>query len=269
MEKKILDKLDSFDFSLQQKRMLVEVIKDIIVSTKSDVPAVQSDPLLPLFEAAGATYIPETDTYTVNGVNGITKDEMPNMYSDAILSNIKSKKNYKINMALNPALLSINKFYTQNGLHYAEGRNFSGSMINSETLVIYDENYIFKISPFKSEEVNCIFSKNVKKIVNVIDFSNITTNPIFLYYPFGFCTNLETVYIKNLKSHLLLSASQNLSAESIKYLIQNATNSEEIVVYVPINIMNKINSNIEEWNGILESATNKKIRFSDLYGTLS
>lgn len=258
MEKKILDKLDSFDFSLQQKRMLVEVIKDIIVSTKSDVPAVQSDPLLPLFEAAGATYIPETDTYTVNGVNGITKDEICRMYFTATNNHNEYNAN-AINTDLRkdrtPTNFIKNPRYTASAVPYES--TFRGGNVKNVVIDIPLNDCIYASTP-----TYMFYNSKCVNISPILDFKYLSKNITFLDKTFYLCKDLENVKIRNLAVGLSFAYSNKLTADTIKYLVENSDNTQNIVVYVHVDVFDKIEKNEGKWIGIKEAATEKNITFA-------
>lgn len=96
---------------------------------------------------------------------------------------------------------------------------------------------------------------NLRTVTGTLDFTS-TRN---VYSTFGSCTSLEEVRIKGLKVSLDLATSQNLSMESIRYLVENA----QTVKNQRIDLSRKLlEAHEEELGNLGDTASDKGWTFS-------
>jgi len=109
----------------------------------------------------------------------------------------------------------------------------------------------------------------LKKITPILQCSQ---NTSFANTTFASCTSLEDVKIKLLKSNIFFSQCSRLNYESIKYLVDNASNTNAITITVhattygylmgTIQPTSSVGGTSAQWQQIVTDATNKNISFA-------
>ncbi len=198
-----------------------------------------------VYYTLGATRVGDTGYWSLNGITDLTEENMMHIY----MSN---------------SLITRNAPYTANQYSMYQGRtiiapNHGGGIANNKSS-LYQAFYnaanleVLPVSPsggFRSvNSMTYAFygCKNLRSITGVLDVSSITSYSS----TFTNCTSLETVKLKGLKANLSLSASSNISKESILYAINNA-GSEAIT----ITLHSEAYSRLVEDAEIVEALANK------------
>lgn len=202
-------------------------------SLHAKVKALQDEPSLhDLWLKAGATYQKETNTYTLNGLAGLTKDEMLDCWLSTFgwWSWIESKghcgKSCKTNF---PRPIYLDSFY--NTYNFAQWFNNSSiQVINLNPL--NDVSDVYKPIFVNSLAFAFQQAKNLEYVYGIIDVSRVTVNN----ESFGAGANkLTNIYLRGLKNsidlHFLPALTVKDSTDSsLGYMVENAANTEPITI---------------------------------------
>lgn len=182
--------------------------------TKVLVPWRKDSSLRDLYISAGAKYNEATGFYELNGLTDITEEEMRVIYKYAGTPQVKGA------FAYSKARTNLPMPGMYNGSLYDQ-MFFNCSALETVNLVyrqapvMLTSNIIEVLggTPF----VGC---RKLHTIYGIL----ISYNPSFKWsYIFSDCSALKEVRIKQLQTSIPLSASPNLSKESVQYMITNAT----------------------------------------------
>lgn len=175
-----------------------------------------------VFYTLGATRVGDTGYWSLNGITDLTEEDMMCIY----MSN---------------SLITRNTPYTANQYSVYQGRtiiapNHGGGIANNKSN-LYQAFYnavnleVLPVSPSSGFRLVSSMSyafygcKKLHSITGVLDVSSITS----FSSAFTNCTSLKTLKLKGLNADLSLSASPNISKESMLYAINNA-GSEAITI---------------------------------------
>lgn len=99
--------------------------------------------------------------------------------------------------------------------------------------------------------------RNLKKILGIMDISNVTDNNLFNgAQNFG---NLTTFYLVGLKSDIDLHRCTAISAETLQYMMTNRTGTNTITITLSAGRYNKVINGEDEFEGLLDLASSKNI----------
>lgn len=230
--------------------------------------------LVPIMAAYGCNYNAETGFFEYAGLTDLTADDCRNMLVETgmyTVEDVAAKYAYcrsRVNLIPISAAskkrayffaMSNFKFNGAYAFYYA--RECELIQLCSD----YDGSGFFG---FALNEASFMFANcyNLKRITGNIylDYSPNVTN-MFLS-----CNLLESVRILRLKTDISFSDSPLLSYESVKYLIDNAANTDPITVTVHGDVYAKLSGTAseygdhtqEEWTALMTAATEKQISFA-------
>lgn len=193
-------------------------------------------------EACGeyGVYNHETGFFELNGLTDIT-------YKEALRIH-RLSKNYLGDYSF--ARVDARTLYPikTNGGSYEDSYNYAFALSNSLEVVRFIN------IPYRLSNSTFYFSTNLRKILGSITISNSNI--------FSSCTKLEEVSIYDLSVNLDLKLINKISYTSIKYMIDNATNTSTITITVHPNVYAKLtDQDNAEWYQILIDAAAKNIQF--------
>lgn len=201
-------------------------------------------------------YNPHTGLFSLNGLDDITNEEAYEILADSVV-------------------------YTSScyGLYYNKGirtRTLIPTIATYHTLFGGTCEYMFarcgtlEVVRLASGNANEIIPTSIKsmfyyctrlrEILGIIDLASCPSSTNFVFYG---CTSLETVYLKNIKSDILFEVSPKLSLSSVRFLVENAANTNSIAITVHPTVYAKLTDEAnEEWNSLLALAATKNIQFA-------
>lgn len=101
----------------------------------------------------------------------------------------------------------------------------------------------------------------LKKIIGVINLSQVRSQDYF--NALTMCYGLIEVRIKNCGCNVKLAFCRALSLDSLKYLVDNATNTTAIIITVASEVYAKLTDETNaEWHAVLVAAAEKNITFA-------
>ena len=229
--------------------------------------------LVPIMAAYGCNYNAETGFFEYAGLTDLTADDCRNMLVETgmyTIEDIAAKYAYcKSRVNLIPISAASNKrgyFFAFTGIKFNGAYAFYYAREIELIQLCSDYNGIsfgFALNEASNMFANC---HNLKRITGNIylDYSPNVTN-MFLS-----CNLLESVRILHLKTDISFSDSPLLSYESVKYLVDNAANTDPITVTVHGDVYAKLSGTAseygdhtqEEWTAIMTAATDKQISFA-------
>ena len=180
-------------------------------SLHAKVKALQNEPSLhDLWLKAGATHQAETDTYTLNGLAGLTKSDMLDCWNF-------------------PRLIYLDSYY--NTYNFAQWFNNSSiQVINLNPLK--DVSDVYKPIFVNSLAFAFQQAKNLEYVYGIIDVSKVRVNN----ESFGSGANkLTNIYLRGLKKSIDLHCLPALTVKdstdsSLGYMVENAANTEPITI---------------------------------------
>lgn len=217
-----------------------------------------------LFEAAGAVFNEDTGYYELyaneGGLTDITEDEMCDIYS-TYRGEKQSDMSEKFSNSRNiRTAFKISNQWVGTNLT----RCFQGC---SKIQIVY-------VNVFISNMFNafhgCVSLLSIKGILDLHYIPSNNSN--YVDNAFNSCILLNDIKIKNLKTSLSFKYSENISKESIKYLVDNAANTSAITItvhpttygYLTGTILptSQVGGTTEEWQAIVTTAQEKQITFA-------
>lgn len=223
-----------------------------------------------LFEAAGAVFNEDTGYYELyaneGGLTNITEEQMCDIYTQtAHLSAIRGEK-YNL-FSLTCRTNFKGRVFGWNGIDeiYAYGSS------NLEILFLDNinpalSNTGIKVYSFISDDF--YYCTKLKRVIGIIRIENVTKDVMYSY-----TLNIEDIKISGLKVNFQFFAKDSvINYESIKYLVDNATNTSAITITVhpttygyltgTISPTLQVGGTTEEWQAIVTAATEKQITFA-------
>ena len=197
-----------------------------------------------LYEAAGATYNPETGLYSLSGLDDLTEEQILESYVDTILQ----VGDYPMRSTRVRTFFPIP--YTQDLRYWY----FAAS--NLEAVQIRKE---MDVNAYSIDQFGGYCSK-LKKVLDVINVENVsgTSFNIFRYSPL-----VEYFRIKNLKKNAVISDCPLLTLDTVSYLVDNAANTSAITVQVHPDVYAKLTDSANtEWYAVNTAAQAKQISFA-------
>ena len=180
--------------------------------TKVLVPWRKDSSLRDLYISAGAKYNEATGYYELNGLTDITEEEMRVIYkyagtpqTKAAFAYSKARTNLPMPGMYNGSLYEYMFFDCQNLEIVNLGYRQAPAVQLQNTIDVIGKN------PFEG-------CRKLRIIYGIL----VSYNPSFVWNMFKQCEALEEVCIKQLQTSIPLSASPNLSKESVLYMITNA-----------------------------------------------
>lgn len=221
-----------------------------------------------LFEAAGAVYNEETGFYELNGLTDITEEEMYNIYTygkipypsngDLIAfgtyTKVRTTIPYDI-LRLNKSVLTANAFSNNKNL---------------EVLCI-DSTEFYLSNDYNGINGICSGCINLTAVRGVINAQNMSNN-LGLDVLFKNCSKLQELKIRSIKVNVNIKYLQSINYNSIKFLIDNATNTSAITITVHPTTYSyltgtaepteQVGGTTEEWQALVTTAAEKQISFA-------
>lgn len=232
-----------------------------------------------LYESYGAVYNEETGFYELNGFTDITEEEMWNIYryfnfNDMAMFvgkypydglNLKVRTNIPFqstiqNSGSNTAFRIAHKWsYLCSTLRYVEKIVISR---RPEDIYLCADNYI-----------GCNYllysCDSLVEVEGVIDFSKYEGN---LTYVFLGCPKLKSFRLRGVHNTTTFKGSPCIDLDTLKYVIENATNSKAITITVApttygyltgtIQPTPEVGGTTEEWQALVTAAQEKQISFA-------
>lgn len=215
--------------------------------------------LRPLYIALGAVYNEETGFYELNGLTDITEEEMLEIY--AYTGTFGVGDNY-------PGIAAGSKirtnFFVPNLNYtsmYGNPKNMQGMFRSCQNLEVcrlamdMDTRMIIK-------QISVAFeaSRKLSKIIGIMDIEDQAT-------PFSFAINavsLADFRIKGLHVSMNIKSLLSMSIDSLKYLVENATNTNAITVTVHPDVLAKLQDEEghPDWYAVNTAAQEKQISFA-------
>lgn len=215
-----------------------------------------------LWLKAGATYQVETNTYTLNGLAGLTKNDMYEIYNNQVIidknGDIQYRSvNFRTNiMASNVqfyAMILAFKFYECANLEVVKLSKSFSSFNRAKNLV----------STFHG----CTKLRDIITIIEV-------TNDCNYQNAFRGCRDLENVKIKGLAGDISFEDSPLIHYDSLKYIIDNAANTGAITLTVhsvtydylqgSVQPIPEVGGVMEEWMMLMMQAEEKQISITTI-----
>lgn len=232
-----------------------------------------------LYESYGAVYNEETGFYELNGFTDITEEEMWNIYryfnfNDMSMFvgkypydglNLKVRTNIPFQSTIQNSS-SISAFriahkwsYLCSTLRYVEKIVISRK---PEDIYLCADNYI-----------GCNYllysCDSLAEVEGVIDFSKYEGN---LTYVFLECPKLKSFRLRGVHNTTTFKGSPCIDLDTLKYVIENATNSKAITITVApttygyltgtIQPTPEVGGTTEEWQALVTAAQEKQISFA-------
>lgn len=182
-----------------------------------------------LWNTAGGKYNAETGYYELNGLTDINYGQALTIYNAGAfrpVANVEFRQ-YSLNRQIKTNIPYAQSWYTQFYMPICMRYMFASCVLleavrfsNAE-----DGGSMVILATGSGESMFSECNKLVK-VFEILDFSKVTD----LTRTFTGCTSLTTIRIRNLRRHLYIGDSPNLSKDSILYLIQNSAATEAITV---------------------------------------
>lgn len=217
--------------------------------------------LATLFTAAGAEYSVSDGTYTLNGVSGITAEEMSRIYN--CKDNI-----YRLEQAGTYKGTDTRTIIPTEGdgsaLILNGKETFAGSCIEviklGKTQVIDDcgQGLMPKAQALKDTFNGCHALHTIYPInmAGITDVSNDT---------FAGCTSLQEIRLHSLQSNIDISQAVGITLKSIKYISDNCANNSTITINIHPATYARLGgrgTQKKEWEAVRENAAGKNITFT-------
>lgn len=143
------------------------------------------------------------------------------------------------------------------------GSNLRVDTIRISDYYITNNGYNPDTSPIKVDNSKgFLMYAHVKHVLGILDVS-IDTCPN-THFRTGFVYNdLETLWVKNLKNGINIKSLNNFRFDCLKYIVENAMDSQEQEIIVHSNLYSKLTDEENaEWNALLPLAAAKNITFT-------
>ncbi len=225
--------------------------------------------LVPIMAAYGCNYNAETGFFEYAGLTDLTDNDVRNMIAETSMyvcgEDIDWKYAYcQSRVNLLPKFRRNNVFTTWNK-YVSCVRSFYYSKFEVIQLCsdYYDEMFGFSISNAESMFSS---SSNLRKIIGRIRIKKDAS----ITDAFNACKSLVDLTIHDLSSNISFEDSPLLSYNSVKYLVDNAANTDPITVTVHPDVYAKLSGTAseygdhtqEEWTALMTAATEKQISFA-------
>ena len=222
--------------------------------------------LVPMAEAYGATYDSDTGLFSLNGLTDITGEQMKGIIGKGVFhgadGNFKCTYLGVSGIRTNIVTSSGNDHGYDNPVYLNYGF-FRCRQIEHASLRRVD--YIVYIKNLNSAFYEC---GNLKRVVDTLVELNVEDN--CYYQTFYACQSLEYVHILKLSKSVNFKDSPLLSYDSLKFLVDNAANTDPITVTVHGDVYAKLSGTAseygdhtqEEWTALMTAATEKQISFA-------
>lgn len=178
---------------------------------------------------AGATYDEASGTFTLNGVTGLTADDMCTIINAGAFRPVADVefRQYALNRQIKTNIPYAQNWYTLFYMSICMRYMFASCvLLEAVRFSNASDGGSMTISATGSGESMFNECNKLVKVFEILDFSKVTD----LTRAFTGCTSLTTIRIRNLGRHLYIGDSPNLSKESILYLIQNSAATSAITV---------------------------------------
>lgn len=245
---------DSNAVSFAVLQLLTSEQKTIARNNISAMAATPSgDPMHYMFELLGATWNATTRYWELDYLTDITTDQMREIYLWHNPSCVPTTNGrYGVPTTVR-AVVNMNSSGAQGTCAYmfsncrgAELITFNGVGIAPSNLSMQ---YMFNAC------------SKLEVIAGRIDL-RLITNASYYTYMFNGCTSLREVRLYRLTTGGIdLSHTAVLSAASVRYMVENAENTEAISIFVAPEVAGNISSNTGDWEGIYAAAAEKQITF--------
>ena len=178
---------------------------------------------------AGATYDEASGTFTLNGVTGLTANDIRTILNAGMFRPVQEveSRQYSLNRKIRTIIPYDQNWYTQFYMSICMRYMFA-SCVLLEAVRFSNAEDGGSMAIFATGSGEAMFNECSKlvKVFEILDFSKVTD----LSRTFTGCTSLTTIRIRNLGRHLYIGDSPNLSKDSILYLVQNSAATEAITV---------------------------------------
>lgn len=208
------------------------VIGNLAGQSKEFMPATPSgDPLHDAYVSAGATWVPSTQTWTVNTVEGITNNEMRNIYNRGpitmdmgqLAGGGSNPSAIRVNLRSISSVNYSNSILARNLAAFARGNttieviNLSGDVVGTyENIIGATSLYYAFYGCSKLRRINGAIQDFLSGDISVTVFQG--------------CAKLETIKLLNLKHNANFQDSPLLSQASILYMIKKAAPTSAIEI---------------------------------------
>lgn len=222
--------------------------------------------LVPLAEAYGATYDSGSGLFSLNGLTDITGEQMKDIIGKGVFHGADGNFKYTYlgvtDIRTNIVTSSGNDHGYNNPIYMNYGfcrcRQIEHASLRRGDYIVYVKN-------LNSAFYECA---NLKRVVNNLVELNVEDD--CYYQTFYSCKSLEHVYISKLSKSVSFKDSPLLSYDSLKFLVDNAANTDPITVTVHGDVYAKLSGTAseygdhtqEEWTAIMTAATEKQISFA-------
>ncbi len=210
------------------------------------------DPMHYMYELLGATWNADTNYWEIGYVKDITAEQMRLIYLWSNDNNVPAANQRFRTPSTVRVIVNLNA--QAQGSMQSMFYNCAGAELITLAATI-------TVSPSTGFQSTFYNSTKLQEITGTLDLHLVTTTAA-MTNAFYNCTSLREVRLYKLTaSGLDLSATGVLSAASVRYLVENAANTAEIVVYVSPTTMSNITAGAGDWAGIAAAASAKDIRF--------
>lgn len=183
-----------------------------------------------LWLKAGATYQAKTNTYTLNGVSGLTRDNMLVSWAEtnSLYLGANSVAKYRACKFITNFLVNKNSAPKVN--YGSKNFRYAFYLCSKARVINITDGYIFA-NNIGSMFDGCYVLETIKGIINCEDCDS---NDKF-YSVFGNCVKLESVKLHKIKHSISINSSPNLTVEdttdsSLGCMVENAANESPITI---------------------------------------
>lgn len=215
-----------------------------------------------LCEAGGATWDDTKSKWLLNELE-LTESEMDDVLAAAIKPSIfvNNKGFYAYN-----SKIKTNLPFTQNtGYCTADISNFYQNCSNIEVVNTGGKDAAVSVTGMSLTYRNC---PKLRKELSIIDVSQVT----FFNKPIDMSPNVESIRLRFLKVNLDYSPSAKINYGCLKYIVDNAKNTEAITITVHPTTYSyltgtaeptaEVGGTTEEWQALVTTASEKQISFA-------
>lgn len=221
-----------------------------------------------LYEAAGAVFNDETGFWELNGLTDITQKQMDEIYRASSTFYMKEDcQNFASGLSIRTNLCGKENVTDDQCSFSAAGRN-------NPNLEVFRINYkspssslqyLSRIESLANAFSNCAKLKTILGVLKLTPSCNLIN--IFDSTPL-----LRDVFFAEIATDLDISGTPKLSYDSLKYLVDNAANTDNITVTVHPTTYgfltgssaptSEVGGTAEEWTALMSQALEKNISFA-------